>query len=101
MQLKPGTRLQSQVCDAQLVVVKAPATDVDLRCGGASMVVAGESDERLPIDAAFSDGVLMGKRYSSDEVGIELLCTKPGRGSLSIGDEPLGVKEAKPLPSSD
>jgi hypothetical protein len=84
-----------------MVVVKAPGDDVDLRCGGAAMVVAGEVDERLPIDASFSEGVLMGKRYSSDEVGIELLCTKPGKGSLSIGDEPLGVKDAKPLPSSD
>jgi len=30
-----------------------------------------------------------------------VLCTKPGDGSLSVGDEPLQVKEAKPLPASD
>ena len=43
----------------------------------------------------------MGKRYGSDELGIELLCTKPGAGALSLGDELIGLKEAKPLPSSD
>ena len=32
---------------------------------------------------------------------IELLCTKPGAGSLSLGDAALLVKGAKPLPSSD
>ena len=101
MQLKPGTRLQSQVCDAQLIVVRAPGDDVDLRCGGVPMVAAGTAGERLPIDPTFGEGVLMGKRYSSDTAGIELLCTKPGQGSLSLDGEPLGVKDAKALPSSD
>jgi hypothetical protein len=35
------------------------------------------------------------------EQTLEVLCTKPGDGSLSIGDTPLQVKEAKPLPASD
>ena len=29
---------------------------------------------------------------------LELLCTKPGKGSLALGDAPLALKEAKPLP---
>ena len=32
---------------------------------------------------------------------IEVLCTKPGDGSLSAGGDVLQLKEAKPLPSSD
>ena len=37
-----------------------------------------------------------------DEGGsLELLCTKPGEGSLALGDQLLSLKEAKPLPSSD
>jgi hypothetical protein len=42
----------------------------------------------------------MGKRYI-DDTGAEVLVTKAGSGSLSIGTIPLVVKEAKPLPASD
>ena len=43
----------------------------------------------------------MGKRYVDGDATLELLCTKPGSGSLSLGDELLVVKGAKPLPASD
>ena len=36
-----------------------------------------------------------------DPAFAEILGTKPGAGSLSIGDEVLVLKEAKPLPASD
>jgi hypothetical protein len=42
----------------------------------------------------------MGKRYV-DEAGAEVLVTKPGAGSLSIGATALALKEVKPLPASD
>ena len=42
----------------------------------------------------------MGKRYV-DESGAEVLVTKAGAGTLSIGASPLTLKEAKPLPASD
>jgi hypothetical protein len=48
-----------------------------------------------------ADGTLLGKRYVDADQILEVLCTKPGDGSLSVGDEPLQVKEAKPLPASD
>ena len=35
------------------------------------------------------------------DLGVEVLCTQGGAGSLTIGDAPLLVKGAKPLPSSD
>jgi hypothetical protein len=101
MQLKPGTRLQSTVCDTQVVAVRVPAGDVDLRCGGHPMVAVGTAADRVEPAAGFDTGSLMGKRYGSEELGIELLCSKPGAGALSVGDELIPLKEAKPLPSSD
>jgi hypothetical protein len=99
--IKNGTRLQSQVCDTQVIVVRSADSLDDLRCGGAPMVALGDAPAGdATMDPAFSDGTLMGKRYV-DENGAEVLVTKPGAGSLSIGATPLSRKEAKPLPASD
>ncbi len=58
-------------------------------------------DDSLTLDASLSDGNLMGKRYV-DDTGAEVLVTKAGAGTLSIGTTPpLSIKEAKPLPASD
>jgi len=102
MELRAGLRLESTTCDAQVVVVKAPkdATDVDLRCGGAAMQELGTGGDRVPATAE-GDGTLLGKRYADEELGIELLCTQAGDGSLTVGEAPLLLKGAKPLPSSD
>jgi hypothetical protein len=100
VQLKPGTRLESVTCTTQVVVVKAPPDDVDLRCGGAPMQEVGAGGARQPI-AAPGDPTLVGKRYADEDLGLELLCTQAGEGSLSVADRPLLVKGAKPLPSSD
>jgi hypothetical protein len=101
MDLKPGLRLASTVCGTEVVVIRAPGAPVDLRCGGQAMVVKGEAAARGELDPAYGDGTLIGKRYADEDAGVEVLCTKAGEGSLSIGDEPLHVKDAKPLPSSD
>ena len=101
--IKNGTRLQSQVCDTQVIVVRSSESLDDLRAGGAPMVPIGSdapADSSLSIDDALSDGTLMGKRYV-DESGAEVLVTKAGKGTLSIGSTPLSLKEAKPLPASD
>jgi hypothetical protein len=102
MELRPGMRLESATCDAQVVVVKAPAGggDIDLRCGGAPMREMGAGGDRVAMTTD-GEGALMGKRYADEELGLELLCSQPGAGSLTIGDTPLLVKGAKPLPSSD
>ena len=102
MQLRPGLRLESATCDTQVVVVRAPkdVADVDVRCGGAPMREIGTGGDRIAI-ATEGDPTLLGKRYADDELGLELLCTQGGDGSLSVGDTPLLVKGAKPLPSSD
>jgi hypothetical protein len=102
MELKPGGRMRSAADSTEVVVVKAPGQDVDLRCGGHPMVdLEGDRGPDLPIEAGFDEGSQIGKRYADEEVGLELLCTKAGKGSLSLGSEVLSIKGAKPLPSSD
>src|SRR5262249_10161260 len=97
--IKNGTRLASQVCDTQVIVVRSADSLEDLRCGGVPMVaMGGEGSGEL--DPSFADGTVMGKRYV-DETGAEVLVTKPGAGSLSIGETRLELKEVKPLPASD
>ncbi len=103
--IKYGTRLQSQVCGTQVIVVRSSDSLDDLRAGGVPMVPLDSQKEPaessgLAIDPAFSDGNAMGKRYV-DESGAEVLVTKAGAGSLSVGTTVLSVKEAKPLPASD
>ena len=53
------------------------------------------------IDSDAKGGTQIGKRYVDEAGTLELLCTKPGEGSLALGEEQLSLKEAKPLPSSD
>ena len=102
MQLKAGSRLQSAVCDTQAIVVRAPQVDVDLRCGGHPMIAQGSpAGEAQTLDPNHSGGSAMGKRYADEDLGLEVLITKAGAGSLSVGDEVLHLKDAKPLPSSD
>ena len=101
MQLKPGTRLKSTVCETQIIVVKAPGAEVALTCGGAPMVALDEEAAGGVLDPAQAGKTLLGKRYADEEAGLELLCTKAGEGSLAVGGQLLGLKEAKPLPSSD
>ena len=102
MELRPGLRLESATCNTQVVVVRAPkdVSDVDVRCGGQPMREIGAGGDRLAI-AGEGDATLLGKRYADDDLGLELLCTQGGDGSLSVGVAPLLVKGAKPLPSSD
>jgi len=100
--LKLGSRHKSAVCDTQVMVIRATQEPVDLRCGGVPMIDANaDGPAGGPLDASFAGGSLIGKRYIDGADKIELLCTKGGKGSLSIGDAALHVKQAKALPSSD
>lgn len=99
--IKTGTRLKSQVCDTEVIVIKPGDGLDDLRAGGSLMYEIGsEASGDATLDPNFADGNVMGKRYV-DESGAEVLVTKAGAGTLSIGDVPLSLKEAKPLPASD
>lgn len=101
-QLTVGTRLRSAVCSTEVMVVAAPEGDVELTCGGSTMIGI---DEQPPggsaVDPDASGGTAVGKRYTNDAGDIEVLCTKAGEGSLGLGGETLEPKDAKALPSSD
>jgi len=100
--MKPGTRLRSAVCTTEVMVIQAPADDVDVRCGGAPLLdlVEKPAPGATPAPDA-SGGTQIGKRYVSAAGDLELLCTKAGAGTLALGAVALTIKGAKPLPSSD
>jgi hypothetical protein len=110
--VKPGTRLRSVVCDTEVIVVKAAAGDVWLHCGGQPMelierngpVSARTGSERtvpFDIDPALATGTQLGKRYVAADSELEVLCTRAGAGTLTLGGSPLTIRNSKPLPSSD
>ncbi len=102
VELKPGTRLRSVTSDAEVIVVKAPAGPVDLRSGGHPLAALDdEAPSALAPEPGFDGELLIGKRYTDETGELEILCTKAGAASLSVGDEVLTLKDAKPLPSSD
>ncbi len=98
--LKAGTRLKSSVCTTELMIVGAPKEEVEVTCGGAVLIAMGEEGGGTPADDA-KEGTQIGKRYVNEAGDLELLCTKPGKGSLGLLGAPLAMKGAKPLPSSD
>jgi len=98
--LKPGGRMQSTVCSTEVIVVKAPADDVELTCGGAAMAEPGGEPSGSPAEGA-AEGSLLGKRYVNADESLEVLVTKPGDGSLGLGADLLSLKEATQLPASD
>jgi hypothetical protein len=96
--VKPGTKLKSAVCDAEVMIIRCGKGIIE--CGGSAM--AETKPEALgEISADHANGLLMGKRYLDAAGTFELLCVKPGKGSLSVDGTAMIIKEAKPLPASD
>ena len=98
--LKAGTRLKSAVCNTEVMIVAAPKDEVEVTCGGAPLIAMGEEGSGSIADDA-KGGTQIGKRYVNEAGDLEILCTKPGDGSLAAGGAELTIKGAKPLPSSD
>jgi hypothetical protein len=103
MKPRVGQLLASSVDDTTVIVVKAPDSDLIVTCGGVEMVApaAKGSVQVADPDPAQLGGTQMGKRYTDDDLGVELLVTKSGRGTIAVNGIPLPVKSAKPLPASD
>ncbi len=99
--LKPGGRLKSATCTTEVIIVKTPGASLNVTCGGIEMVAATDNPEKVAPKGGFDSGTALGKRYVNADESLEILCTKAGGGTLGIGDEPLSLKEAKPLPASD
>ena len=106
MQTKPGLKLRGTTCSTEIVVVRPATGDVDIACCGEPMTDAetdvsdaAPSPDSVPSRAEHD--VLLGKRYADEETGLEVLCTKPGPGPLTVDGRELAVKGPKPLPASD
>lgn len=64
MDLKPGTRWASQVCDTEVIVVRISTTEVTLECGGHPMTPVGaERSSDLALDFSYAQGSPIGKRF--------------------------------------
>lgn len=96
--MKAGSKLKSAVCATEAMVVKAGKGTVE--CGGKPMLTDKPADLG-EIDPGFAGGSQIGKRYIDSTGTWELLCIKPGKGSLSVNGAALSLKDAKPLPASD
>ncbi|WP_380876751.1 hypothetical protein ACFB49_09970 [Sphingomonas sp. DBB INV C78] len=100
-QFKAGMKLKSAVCDTQIMVLRVPADPLDIRIGGAAVLVSDESSDGATIDPALAGGSLTGKRYTDADETMEFLCTKGGEGTITVAGREIGIKQAKALPSSD
>ncbi|MFD9430088.1 hypothetical protein [Streptomyces sp. NPDC060002] len=102
MRPRVGQMLASTVDPTAVIVVRCPDEELEITCGGAAMVEgAGPGSLTGEPDPELMGGSLLGKRYADEDLGVELLCTKPGPGTLALNGVPLPVKSAKPLPASD
>ena len=83
-------------------MVAAPKDEsVELACGGAAMLAIDAEPGGGEPSPDFKEGTQLGKRYVNEAGSLEVLCTKPGEGSLGLAEVLLTIKESKPLPSSD
>ena len=98
-QLKAGMRLRSAVSEVELIVIKADAASTPT-CGGAPML-AGSEPPAAAAAAADDAQIQLGKRYVNASGSVEVVCVKAGKGSLAVDGDPMQVKAAKALPSSD
>ncbi len=77
--------------------------------GGPGVLSDGETPlRRADAGEKFAEGtpagttvLQLGKRYKSTDGAVEVLINKPGPCDLRYDGQPMELKEAKPLPSSD
>ena len=102
MDLKAGGRFRSATSEAEVIIVRPPTRAVVLACGGVPMTAVGTQAtlQATPV-GGLEQPIVLGKRYTDDSSNLEVLCTKAGDGSLSVGGTPLALKAPKQLPSSD
>lgn len=103
MKPRVGQILASTVDATTVIVVRCSVDDLEITCGGPAMADPNDLDAAATgtADPEQLDGSLLGKRYAHEELGLELLCTKAGQGTLAVNGVPLSLKGPKPLPASD
>ena len=98
---RAGQQLISAVDGTAVIIIKAPAGEATLTCGGVAMGAAGEPISAAKPDPSLMGGTQIGKRYVDEADTIQVLCTKAGDGTLALDGRPLAIQAAKPLPASD
>jgi hypothetical protein len=102
VKLKTGQTLKSPINDRMVIVVRAPADEIEITCIGVPLYDPKREEPTLGTpDAADTGETQIGKRYADGDLGLELLCTKPGPGTVAANGVPLPSKAAKQLPASD
>jgi hypothetical protein len=101
VKFRAGQQLVSAVDSTAVIVIKAPAAECTVTCGGVAMAAAGGPVTAAEPDPTLLGGTQIGKRYVDDADTIQLLCTKAGQGTLALDGNPLQIQAAKPLPASD
>ncbi|MEO8605186.1 MAG: hypothetical protein ABI629_21640 [bacterium] len=83
----------------QLIVTKGgPGVVSD----GETALLRADSGEKFAAGTPAGAAALqLGKRYKSADGAVEVLINKPGTCDLRYDGQPMELKEAKPLPSSD
>jgi hypothetical protein len=80
---KAGTKLKDDGSGVEAIVVKPP------------------SEAGLGIGPSAGEAVVLGKRYTCETCGAEVLITKGGDGQLSCHGAAMVIAQPKTLPSSD
>jgi hypothetical protein len=101
LRLKVGERVLDRTSAGEFIVIRAPDADVELTLGGeAPLFESSDQLMRRSPDPAVASA-LVGKRYSTGDGSIELLCVRQGINLPAVGGCPLEMIEPKPLPASD
>jgi hypothetical protein len=96
---KPGIKLSSRVCKTQIMILRIPAVEMEIFCGGLPMVIGDPAEfEELQGE---NNGTLVGKRYTDETETMEFLCTRGREGTIAVSGHKIDIKSAKKLPSSD
>lgn len=83
----------------QVIVTKGGEADLS---DGNTLLLQKDSGQEFPAAPPPGEAqVQLGKRYKSADASVEILVSKPGACDLRCGGEPMSLKEAKALPSSD
>jgi hypothetical protein len=101
VQFRAGQQLVSAVDTTAVIVIRAPAGECTLTCGGVAMAAPDQPVTAAEPDPSLMAGTQIGKRYVDDADTIQVLCTKAGSGTLALDGKPLVIQAAKPLPASD
>ena len=101
VKFRAGQKLVSAVDATAVIIIRAPARECTLTCGGVTMAGADEPVVSAEPDPSLMGGTQIGKRYVDEADTLQVLCTKAGDGTLALDGKPLVIQAAKPLPASD